>query len=71
MNFKKCTSKVKGYYYYCTCCNKKFSDTIMRVYEIGAYKTFILCKDCENQLNNVSKVDGVKKVISVDNNIYY
>ena len=23
MNFKKCTSKVKGYYYYCTICNKQ------------------------------------------------
>ena len=23
MNFKKCTSKVKGYYYYCTNCNRQ------------------------------------------------
>ena len=23
LNFKKCTSKVKGYYYYCTSCNKQ------------------------------------------------
>ena len=62
---------IKGNSVLCDCCNKEFSDTIMRVYEIGAYKTFILCKDCEIQLNNVSKVDTVKKVISVDKNIYY
>ena len=55
----------------CDCCNKEFTDTIMRVYEIGAYKILVLCKDCEIQLNNVSKVDTVNKVISVDNNIYY
>ena len=64
-------SSFKGNNILCDCCNKEFSDTIMRVYEIGAYKTFILCKDCEIQLNNVSKVDTVKKVISVDKNIYY
>ena len=62
---------IKGNNFLCDCCNKKFSDTIMRTYEIGAFKSFTLCKDCETQLNNVSKVDGVKKVISVDNNIYY
>ena len=62
---------IKGNNILCDCCNKKFSDTIMRIYEIGANKTFIICKDCETQLNNVSKVDTVKKVISVDNNIYY
>ena len=62
---------IKGNNILCDCCNKEFTDTIMRVYEIGAYKTFILCKDCEIQLNNVSKVDTVKKVISVDKNIYY
>ena len=62
---------IKGNNILCDCCNKEFTDTIMRFYEIGAYKTFILCKECETQLNNVSKVDGVKKVISVDNNIYY
>ena len=62
---------IKGNNILCDCCNKEFNDTIMRVYEIGAYKTFILCKDCETQLNNVSKVVTVKKVISVDNNIYY
>ena len=62
---------IKGNNILCDCCNKKFTDTIMRVYEIGAYKTFILCKDCETQLNNVSKVDTVNKVISVDKNIYY
>ena len=31
----------------------------------------ILCKECEKQLFNISKVDTVKKVISVDNKIYY
>ena len=62
---------IKGNNILCDCCNKTFNDTVMRVYEIGACKTFILCKDCETQLNNVSKVDTVKKVISVDNNIYY
>ena len=62
---------IKGNNILCDCCNKKFSDTIMRVYEIGAYKTFILCKDCDRQLKNVSNVDTLKKVISVDNNIYY
>ena len=62
---------IKGKNISCDCCNKKFTDTIMRIYEIGAFKTFILCKDCETQLNNVSKVDTVNKVISVDKNIYY
>ena len=62
---------IKGNNILCDCCNKTFSDTVMRIYEIGASETFILCKDCENQLNNVSKLDTVKKVISVDNNIYY
>ena len=62
---------IKGNNILCDCCNKEYSDTIMKLYEIGAFKTFILCKDCETQLNNVSKVDNVKKVISVDKNIYY
>ena len=62
---------IKGNNILCDCCNKKFNDTIMKHYEIGSFKSFTLCKDCENQLNNVSKVDTVKKVISVDNNIYY
>ena len=62
---------IKGNNILCDCCNKEFTDTVMRLYEIGEYKTFILCKDCETQLINVSKVDKVKKVISVDNNIYY
>ena len=52
-------------------CNKEYSDTIMKHYEIGAFKSFTLCKECEKQLINVSKVDTVKKVISIDNNIYY
>ena len=64
-------SSFKGNNILCDCCNKEFSDTIMRIYEIGTNKTVILCKDCENQLNNVSKVVTVKKVISIDNNIYY
>ena len=62
---------IKGNNILCDCCNKEFTDTIMRLYEIGAFITFILCKDCETQLNNVSKVDNVKKVISIDNKIYY
>ena len=62
---------IKGNNILCDCCNKEFNDTIMKHYEIGAYKTFIICKECENQLSNISTVDGVKKVISVDNNIYY
>ena len=64
-------TSIKGNNILCDCCNKKYSDTIMKQYEIGACKTFILSKDCEIQLNNVSKVDTVKKVISVDNNVYY
>ena len=43
----------------------------MKHYEIGAFKFFTLCKECEKQLNNVSEVNTVRKVISVDNNIYY
>ena len=62
---------IKGNNILCDCCNKTFTDTVMRFYEIGAFKTFILCKDCENQLNNVSKVDTVKKVKSVDSEVYY
>ena len=62
---------IKGNNILCDCCNKDFTDTVMKHYEIGVYKTFTLCKDCENQLNNVSKVDTINKVISVDNNIYY
>ena len=64
-------SSIKGNNILCDCCNKKYNDTVMKHYEIGAFKTFTLCKDCENKLFNVSKVDTVKKVISVDNNIYY
>ena len=61
----------KGNNILCDCCNKKYSATIMKQYEIGAFKTFTLCKECEKQLFNISKVDTVKKVISVDNKIYY
>ena len=64
-------TSIKGNNILCDCCTKEYSDTVMKQYEIGAFKTFTLCKECENQLNNVSKVDTIKKVISVDNNIYY
>ena len=59
----------KGNNILCDCCNKEFTDTVMKHYEIGAYKTFTLCKDCEKQLNNVSSVDTVRKVISVGSEI--
>ena len=55
----------------CDCCNRVFTDTLMKAYEIGDYKTFILCKDCDTQLKNVTNVDTVRKVISIDNKIYY
>ena len=64
-------TSIKGNNILCDCCNKKYSDTIMKQYEIGAYMTFILCKECESQLNKISIVDTIKKVISVDDNIYY
>ena len=44
---------------------------VMKHYVIGAFKSFTLCKDCEKQLINVSNVDTIKKVISIENNIYY
>ena len=55
----------------CDCCNKEYINTIMKHYEIGAFKNFTLCKECEKQLFNISKVDTIKTVISIDNNIYY
>ena len=55
----------------CDCCNKVFTNTIMKHYEIGAFKSFTLCKECDRQLKNVTNVDTLKKVISIDNNIYY
>ena len=64
-------SSIKSNSSKCDCCNKTFADTLMKSYEIGAFKSFTLCKDCEKQLNKISTVDTVKKVISVDNNIYY
>ena len=64
-------TSIKGNGIKCDCFNKNFSDTIMIHYEIGAFKNFTLCKECEKQLFNISKVDTIKKVISVDNNIYY
>ena len=64
-------SSIKGNKILCDCCNKEYSDTLMKHYEIGAFKSFTLCKECENQLNNISNVNTVKKVISIDNNFYY
>ena len=43
----------------------------MKHYEIGAIKYITLCKECEKQLANVSIVNTVKKVISIDDNVYY
>ena len=62
---------IKGNNILCDCCNKEFTDSIMRLYEIGEYKTFILCKDCEKQLKNVVTIDTNKKVICIDNKIHY
>ena len=64
-------SSIKGDNILCDCCNKKYSDTIMKHYEIGAFKSFTLCKECEKNLCNISKVDTIKKVLSVDDYIYY
>lgn len=64
-------TSIKGNKILCDCCNKEYSDTIMKHYEIGAFKTFNLCKECEKQLFNISNIDTIKKVISVDNNEYY
>ena len=64
-------TSIKGNNILCDCCNKEYSDTVMKQYEIGVFKSFTLCKECEKQLFNISKVDTIKKVISIDNNIYY
>ena len=64
-------TSIKGNGTKCDCCNKRFSDGIMMHYEIGEIKDITLCKECEKQLFNVSKVDTSKMVISVDNNIFY
>ena len=64
-------NSIKGNNILCDCCNKEYTDTIMKHYEIGAFKYFTLCKECEKHLTNVSNVDTVKKVISIDNNVYY
>ena len=64
-------NSIKGDNILCDCCNKKYTNTIMKHYEIGAIKYITLCKECEKQLTNVSNVDTVKKVISIDNNVYY
>ena len=64
-------TSIKGNNILCDCCNKEYSGTIMKQYEIGTFKSFTLCQECENQLFNISKANTVKKVISVDNKIYY
>ena len=64
-------TSIKGNNILCDCCNKEFSNTVMKHYEIGAFKNFTLCKQCERQLYKISSVDTIKKVISTDNNIYY
>lgn len=61
----------KGNNVKCDCCNKKYSDTIMKHYEIGAFKSFTLCKKCEKQLAIISKVDTIGKVISIADILYY
>ena len=64
-------TSIKGNNILCDCCNKEFSNTVMKHYEIGGFKNFTLCKQCERQLYKISSVDTIKKVISTDNNIYY
>lgn len=64
-------SSIKGNNILCDCCNKKYNDTIMKHYEIGAFKSFTLCKECEDQLASISKVNTVKKVLSIDDLLYY
>ena len=64
-------TSIKGNNVKCDCCNNEYSDTVMKHYEIGAFKNFTLCKQCERQLLKISGVDTIKKVISADNNIYY
>ena len=46
-------TSIKGNNILCDCCNKKYSDTVMKHYEIGTFKNFTLCKECEKQLINV------------------
>ena len=64
-------TSIKGNNILCDCCNKEYSDTVMKQYEIGVFKSFTLCKECEKQLFNISKVDTIKKVLSIDDVIYY
>ena len=64
-------NSIKGNNILCDCCNKEYTNTIMKHYEIGAIKYITLCKECEKQLANVSNVDTVRKVISIDDNVYY
>ena len=40
-------NSIKGDNILCDCCNKKYTNTIMKHYEIGAFKYFTLCKECE------------------------
>ena len=63
-------TSIKGNNILCDCCNKEFSNTVMKHYEIGSFKNFTLCKECETQLINVSKVDTIKQVISFDAHLY-
>ena len=64
-------NSIKGNNILCDCCNKEYNNTIMKHYEIGAFKYFTLCKECEKQLTNVSNVDTIRKAISIDDNVYY
>ena len=64
-------TSIKGNNILCDCCNKQYSDTVMKHYEIGAFKSFNLCKKCEKQLFKVSNADTINKVISIADYIYY
>ena len=52
-------SSIKGEKILCDCCNKEYSHTVMKHYEIGAFKSFVLCKECEKQLCSISNVDTI------------
>ena len=64
-------TSIKGNNILCDCCNKEYNDEIMKHYEIGAFKSFTLCKECEKQLINISNVVTIKKVLSIGGYIYY
>ena len=61
----------KGINVKCDCCSNCFSDVTMIKYEIGAFKTFCLCKDCEENLTNVLNANTNKKVLGISKNSYY